>query len=134
MSFLLFPVFSFAQSSEDWDQIRTVVEAFSAAGDQQDAAALESLLHPGFRSVVHRAFGSEETSLMTRDVYLQLIREKKIGGDKRNVYLLQMDQLQNLAQVKVIMAGEKLHFTSYLSLVKLPDGRWQIVGDLPVIQ
>lgn len=66
--------------------------------------------------------------------YLQLIRDKKIGGDTREVHLLQMEATQNVAHVKAILKGKALVFTTYFSLVKLPNGTWQIVEDMPHIE
>jgi Putative lumazine-binding len=123
-----------AQQAADLAKIEAVVREFSAAGDQQDAARLEKILHPQYRAVVNRLFGSPDLSLMDRALYLQLISDKKIGGDTREVFLLQIDLLGNTASVKSIFRGKVLNFTTFVSLVKLPDGTWQIISDMPEIE
>jgi hypothetical protein len=71
---------------------------------------------------------------MDKALYLQLIQDKKIGGDAREVTLLQMDLGANVASVKAIFRGKALKFTTFISLLKLENGSWQIVGDMPEIE
>lgn len=52
----------------------------------------------------------------------------------REVYLLQTDLGNNIASVKAILSGKVLRFTTFISLVKLPSGDWQIVSDMPQIE
>lgn len=133
---LLFVMTQFAsnaQNSTDLNSISEAVHAFAQAGDQQDAARLDKILHPQYRAVVNRAFGSADLSLIDKTTYLQLIRDKKVGGDTREVHLVQIDVVNNIATVKAIFQGKELRFTTYVSLVKLADGSWQLVGDMPDI-
>lgn len=123
-----------AQDHQDLAGIETAVHDFARLGDQQDAKALDQLLHPQFRAVVNRLFGAEEVSLMDKAAYLQLIKDKKIGGDKRGVYILSVDVVNNNATVKARFEGKALRFTTFLSLVKNTDGGWQVIGDMPDIE
>jgi Putative lumazine-binding len=132
--FLFGGLISQAQQAADLAKIEAVVREFSAAGDKQDVTRLGKILHPQYRAVVNRLFGSTELSLMDRALYLQLISDKKIGGDTREVFLLQIDLVGNTASVKSIFRGKVLNFTTFVSLVKLPDGTWQIISDMPEIE
>lgn len=132
--FLLGSLVSQAQQTADLAKIEAVVREFSAAGDKQDAASLDKILHPQYRAVINRLFGSPELSLMDKTLYLQLMADKKIGGDNREVFLLQTDLAGNTASVKAIFRGKVLNFTTFISLVKLPDGTWQIISDMPEIE
>ena len=123
-----------AQDRLDLAAIETAVHDFAHLGDRQDADGLDKLLHPQYRAVVNRLFGSEEVSLMDKAVYLQLIRDKKIGGDEREVFILSVDVVKNNATVKAIFEGNALRFTTFISLVKTADGKWQVIGDLPDIE
>jgi hypothetical protein len=123
-----------AQSSEDLTKISEAVNTFAMAADQQNADRLDKILHPQYRAVVHRLFGGTDVSLMDKALYLQLIRDKKIGGDKRTVHLIDVDVVNNIATVKALFQGKELKFTTFVSLLKLPDGTWQIVGDMPNIE
>lgn len=123
-----------AQNTSDLAKISEVVHAFSAAGDKQDASLLETVLHPQFRAVVHRFMGASDVILMDKANFLQLIRDKKIGGDKREVHILHTEITNNIATVKAILEGKALRFTNYISLVKLENGSWQIVSDMPDVE
>ncbi len=123
-----------AQNAADLAKIEAAVHAFSNSGDQRDVSQLEKILHPQFRAVVNRAFGSPELSLMDKTLYLQLMKDKKIGGDKREVFVLQTDLGKNVATVKALFQGRELRFTTFISLVKLENGEWQIVSDMPEIE
>lgn len=123
-----------AQQATDLAQIQAVVREFSAAGDQQNTARLDKILHPQYRAIVNRLFGSPDLSLMDKALYLQLMSDKKIGGDTREVFLLQTDISGTTASVKAIFLGKILRFTTFISLVKLPDGTWQIIADMPEIE
>ena len=124
----------FAQESANLAAIQTAVTNFMDYGDQQDAAALEAILHPEFRTVANRLFGAEEVSLMSKDLYLQLIRDKKIGGDERQLYILDLAVVGNNATVKAVFQGATLQFTTFLTLVKSTEGDWTIIGDFPHIE
>jgi Putative lumazine-binding len=130
---LLGSVSSRAQNSQDLTRITAAIQTFSRAADQQDASALDGVLHPQYRAVVHRVFGSSDLSLMDKSLYLQLIRDKKIGGDTRDIHLLEVDVVHNIAQVRAVLQGKALRFQTYISLVKLEDGTWQIISDMPDI-
>lgn len=132
--FMTMQLAGYAQNTSDLSKIAEVVRIFSTAGDQQNATNLDPVLHPQFRAVVHRLFGAPDVSLMDKALYLQLIRDKKIGGDKREVHLLHTEISNNIATVKAIFQGKMLRFTTYISLVKMENGTWQIIGDLPDIE
>ncbi len=125
---------SSAQNAQDLTKINAVILEYSQAGDQRDVARLDTLLHPQYRSLVHRAFGGTDLNVMDKSAYLQLMTDKKIGGDTRKVHVLHVDVNGNVAQVKVILQGNVLKFTTYLSLVKMTDDSWRIVGDMPQIE
>lgn len=125
---------STAQTGQDLTKINAIIQEYAQAGDQRDVARLETILHPQYRSLVHRAFGGADLNVMDKATYLQLITDKKIGGDSRKVHILHVDVNGNVAQVKAILQGNVLKFTTYISLVKMADDSWRIVGDMPQIE
>lgn len=133
-SLLLGTLAAQAQETTDLAKIELAVRTFSSGADQQDVGRLDKILHPQYRAVVNRLFGSTDLSLMDKSLYLQLVQDKKIGGDTREVYLLQTEINGNVACVKAILEGKVLRFTTFISLVKLPDGTWQIISDMPEIE
>ena len=132
--FMLLSCFAaFGQSQTDKAEIEQVVTAFSSNADNQDATQMASLLDENYRAVVNRLFGSEKVSLMDKTTYLQLLEEKKIGGDKRKVSIEHVDITNNNAIVKASFEGKELNFTTYLLLVKTVENEWLIVSDMPYI-
>lgn len=114
--------------------ISDVILAFAKAGDGHDIATLERCLDSNYAVVMNRLFGSSDISIMYREVYLEKIRSKEFGGDKREVSIENVTINGNNASAKVIMKGSKMTFVSILVLVKNANGTWQIIYDLPSIQ
>ena len=134
-TFSLFAIATcFAQKSNDEKAISTAVHHFAANADQQDVKKMAAVLDDNFRAVVNRLFGSKEVSIMDKSLYLQLLKDKKIGGSKRDVTILTMNITNNNAAVKAQLVGKNLLFTTYLLLVKNEEGDWKIVNDMPFIE
>jgi hypothetical protein len=123
-----------AQNTDDLAKVETAVRLFSSAGDHQNADQLDQLLHPQYRSVMNRLFGKPDVSLMDKPTYLQMIREKKLGGDTREVTVLHIEMGAKVATVKAVFQGKMMKFTTFISLVKLESGAWQIIGDMPEVE
>lgn len=111
--------------------IEQAVLQFSKAGDERNTESLTHLLHDDFRIVMNRLFGSETVTLMTKDVYIKMIQDGKLGGDQRTVKIISIDITENNASVKVSLKGTELTFQSYYQLVKNVSGQWQLINDLP---
>lgn len=124
----------FAQNGNDEKAISVAVHHFAANADQQDVKKMAAVLDDNFRAVVNRLFGSKEVSIMDKSLYLQLLKDKKIGGSKRDVTILTMNVTNNNASVKAQLTGKDLLFTTYLLLVKNEEGEWKIVNDMPFIE
>ncbi|KAA3640200.1 MAG: hypothetical protein DWQ02_02405 [Bacteroidetes bacterium] len=123
-----------SQSSNDEAAITKIVHKFAMYADQQDTDKMDKILDDHFRSVVNQLFGSKEVSTMDKSTYLQMLSDKKIGGDKRQVSVLKVDQTANNAMVLARFSGKELHFTTYILLVKDVNGQWKIVNDMPHIE
>ncbi len=121
-----------AQSTDE-EAIKQVIHQYVSYGDKQDAEKLALLLDDNYRIVMNRLFGSNEVSIMPRAVYLEKIKNKEFGGDKREVTFHQLTLNQTTASIKVTLKGAKMESISIFTLVKSTDNTWQIVGELPVI-
>lgn len=118
---------------KDAKMIEKTVERFVKAGDQQDVAALEALLHDSYRIIWNDTQAGEVKNL-DRSTYLQLIGAKKFGGDKRTIRIDQLELNGEItATVQVYLDGEQADFHSFLSLVK-DQGDWKLVQDLVFMQ
>lgn len=122
-----------AQSSEK-AAVKERILQFASAADSQDATALQNLLDPHFQILMNQLFGSQEVVALDKSTYLNKIRNKEFGGEKRTVKIQQVLLNGNTATAKVLFQGQKMTFSSLLGLVKNKDGVWQIVTDMPVIQ
>jgi len=120
-----------AKAQTEKEEVKNVITQFVQAADQQDADQVASILHEDFRVVMNQLFGSNEVSTMSKSVYVQLIRDKKMGGDKRTIDFVSVDVVNHNASVKVLLKGKTMVFESLLHLIKTADGKWQLINDLP---
>ncbi|MDX1941117.1 MAG: nuclear transport factor 2 family protein [Saprospiraceae bacterium] len=121
-------------SKQDKEKITTVVTQFAKYADTQDATAMGTILDDQYRAYLNRLMGSNAVSTIDKATYLQLLTDKKIGGEERTVAISSLDINGNNAFVKVSMKGQKLAFVSYLLLAKTESGEWKIVADMPAIK
>jgi ketosteroid isomerase-like protein len=122
-----------AQTTTDEQAIRNTITQFAKAGDKNDAKALEVLLDSNYRIVMNQLFGSPGVVIMDRATYIEKIRTKEYGGEKRTVTIESITINGNTASAKVVMKGTKMTFVSLFELVKGSDGQWKIVSDMPTI-
>lgn len=117
----------------DVKAVKQVIGTFALAGDKNDATLLEKQLDDNYRIVMNQLFGSKEVEIMNKGTYLEKIRSKQFGGDKRKLDFKEVIINGNTAVVKVIMKGEKSTFHSLICLVKDVNNRWKLISDTPVI-
>lgn len=117
----------------DATAIEKTIRTFSKAGDEQNVNDLEVVLDASYRVVMNRLFGSTTTIVMTRDAYLDKIRNKEFGGDSRKVTIENVLINGETASAKVTFKGAKMTFVSLMTLVKTAEGNWILVSDLPTI-
>ena len=120
--------------SVDLEKISKAVHDFSSSADQRDIKNMDKILHKDYRAVVNRLFGSEEVSVMNKSLYLDLLKQEKIGGDSRSVEIQSIDVEENNAVVRATFTGKELIFTTFIQLVKDVEGNWLIISDLPRIE
>ncbi|MEP2670880.1 MAG: nuclear transport factor 2 family protein [Cyclobacteriaceae bacterium] len=120
-----------SKAQTEKEEVKNVITQFVQAADQQDAEQVASILHEDFRVVMNQLFGSNEVSTMSKSVYVQLIRDKKMGGEKRTIDFVSVDVVNQNASVKVLLKGKTMVFESLLHLIKTTDGKWQLINDLP---
>ncbi len=121
------------QPGSDLDKISDAIHLFVKGADQRDLKKIESVLHPQFRAVVNRLFGSADVTVMNRALYLDLLKQEKIGGDDRTIKIKSIDLEGNNAVVKATFLGKETRFDTYIQLVKDTEGKWWLVSDMPSI-
>ena len=74
LSLFLFGSAAIAQSSKkSRTDIENVIKAFSQAVDSRNSEALEPLLNENFRVVANRFPTDDKTSIINKEVYIQLL-------------------------------------------------------------
>jgi len=122
-----------AQSAEE-KSITSTIENFAKAGDLYDVEKLADYLDPNYRIIMNQLFGSTETAILTRAVYLDKIMKKEFGGDDRKVTVSNIIINGNTASALVKFTGKQMISTNIVVLLKDKTGHWLLVSDLPVIQ
>ncbi len=120
----------FAQS---YGPIETILTAYVQAGDRQDPEALDLLLDDEYRVVLNRLFGSEEVTILEKQAYLDKIRSKEFGGDKRTMEIEQLSVYGTSATARVRLRGAQFSSLSFLHVIQDTDGDWRLISDMPVI-
>jgi Putative lumazine-binding len=120
-------------NSSDFESIEKTIRSFAQAADENNADELAKYLDVNYRIVMNQLFGSAEVSIMTREIYLDKIRTKEYGGEKREVVIDGITLNGKTAVAKVIFKGQKLSFISTIELVKDTQGIWKLISDTPVI-
>lgn len=109
-----------------------VIRIFTKALDNRDIETVSGLLHPQFRVILANFQQSGKTITLTKEQYLTMLHEGKVGGQKRTLTVLISDTKGRNALLKVELEGEKQIFTNYYSLLE-ENGVWLVVQDLPHI-
>ena len=114
------------------NKVESIIYQFAQSGDERDIEILETtILHEEFRVTLNRLFGGEKLTTLSKSAYIQMIKDGKLGGDKRTVEILLLDIIKENAIAKVKLVGSKMTFTSHYLLVKNGEGQWQLLNDLP---
>jgi len=122
-----------AQTPDSKKKVEAAIIRFSSSADEQNAIALEEILDKNFRLVMNQMFGSSETIAMTREVYLEKIRKKEFGGEKRELKIENVLINGKNASAKVLFKGSKMTFISLLQLSQDSSGNWKLVNDMPTL-
>ncbi len=119
---------------EQIESVKSCIQDFASAADAQDTKALEKILHPTYRSLLNKAFGSDEVTLLSKEDYIGMAKAGKIGGSKRELHILSMDIQGEIARATVVLQSETTRFNSFFSMVRNAKGKWQMVSDIPQIE
>lgn len=121
------------QDTKDQKVVKKVIRDYVNAGDEQDADELASYLDDNYR-VVFFDPSSKTVIAMTKDGYVKNIREKKFGGDNREVVFEEVLIYDGKnAVVKVQFNGKMAKFKTFVSLIKTDNG-WKVLQDQPLME
>jgi hypothetical protein len=114
-------------------RVTTVIERFVKAGDARQIEELESVLSPHFRVVGNQLMGASTVNIISREQYLALIREGKLGGDVRTIEIISLEVVSRNASAHVRLTGKAMTFDTLYHLIQSPEGDWQLVEDIPFV-
>lgn len=115
-------------------KITQTIHDFSTGVDKGNVKQTAGTLHSEFRAIVNRLFGAKEVSVMSRNLYLDLLKQGKIGGDTRTVKVHSINVTDNVAVARVTFTGKELVFHTFMQLIEDELGNWLIISDMPNVE
>ncbi len=137
IALLLMSCYAFTPHTKDSTMnnvIQEKVQQFATATAQHDVKTLQQLLNPEFRAIVNQYPKPEQTTLLPKKVYLDMIGSKKIGG---KMYTVRIDQIvikEHSATAIATFKGKNSNMHVTLLLVQDLAGVWTIISDMALIQ
>jgi Putative lumazine-binding len=114
------------------ESIRKLVIDYVSAVDAQNVQEAGRYLEANFRVVLNNYKNLPEPALLSKEQYLTMMGEGKVGGNERSVSFEFIDSNLSVAIAKVILESESNVFRTYYHLIKKPSG-WFILSDTPEI-
>lgn len=136
LAFSLFALLSCttnAQTGDKEQELKSTLEAYLKAGDQNNVDELEKYLHPHFRVALYD--GKENIAkVLDRTTYSTLIGNKTFGGYPRTVKYGAIDTIgEHMASIQVTLTSSgKPTLKNFYSLVKT-GGKWTVIQDFVVL-
>ncbi|MCE3227528.1 MAG: hypothetical protein K0S32_2079 [Bacteroidetes bacterium] len=110
------------------NQFEKFIMAYVKAVDTQDVQSTASLMHPAFRVVMRHNKEQDKISILPKEIYLQLMEEKKVGGSERIVSVHSHNNFAGYTNVYLTLENEKMCMRSVFSLVS-ENGNFKIISD-----
>jgi hypothetical protein len=104
---------------------------YVSAGDTQDTAKLESILHDHFSSTFEFA-GKGEIRQISREDMIEGFRRKKFGGDPRSSDINVVAETDNFSLLSAELKGSRLQFNGLFVFVR-GDDKWQLQSEYLVV-
>ena len=114
--------------------IAQVLTTYVSAADDQNTEVLQGILHPEYRALANRIFESDKLQVLSKALYLSLINDGTIGGDKRKVEINETEVIGHNAFVRATFTGHDHIFNTFILLAQNSNGDWKIVSDMPQME
>ncbi|UJH67809.1 nuclear transport factor 2 family protein [Allomuricauda sp. SCSIO 65647] len=123
---VLLLTFAFSSAQESKVKIKQVAAQFVRGADVQDGELLKEVLEP--KSLQYVLVGGKLNTFSAKE-YIKMVNDKQLGGKPRKITYRHAEFLgKNLAVVVLNAVSEEYDFLYQLSMTKLADGKWEIVG------
>ena len=115
------------------EKIKQTIIDFVKGGDNSDVELLDKVLHVNFRVTNNGFMGTSGVTIIEKKEYLSKIQSGIFGGLPREMEILDLDQSDKIASVKLKIESSENDFISYNSLVLDSDNEWKIINNLAVV-
>ena len=116
-------------------KIKDVALKVEKAAAERNVPELGKYLHKDYRVMANRFKGSAGTTILTREMYLEMMKSGKIGGTSYSTEFLAISISKHTAMVELLFTtNESSNMHKYLLLVQDDNDAWKIISDLPVVE
>ncbi|MFT0156934.1 nuclear transport factor 2 family protein [Tenacibaculum ascidiaceicola] len=116
------------------NQIKETVMSIEKAAANRNNKQLKEFLHKDYRVIANRFKGSENTVIISKETYLQMMKDEKIGGTSYNINFNDVKTLGHTAIVDVLYSSETASdMHKFLVLIQDKNNKWKIVSDIPIV-
>ncbi len=136
LAFSLFALLACSSNAQDGSikkELKSTLESYLKAGDNNDVTELNKYIHDHFRVALYD--GKEDIAkVLDKTTYTTLIGNKTFGGYPRTVKYGAIDVIgKNMASIQVTLTSEgKPTLKNFYSLVKT-SGKWTVIQDFVVL-
>lgn len=116
------------------DRIKQAIIDFVKGGDERNLELLDKVLHKDFRITNNGFMGTTGVTIIDKQKYLSLIKDKTFGGLPRKMSIEYVDATQKIAMVKLQLESAENKFYSFNSLVLDDDNEWKLINNLAIVQ
>lgn len=116
------------------NQIKEKVTSIEKAAANRDTKQLTELLCKDYRVIANRFKGSENTVIISKETYLQMMKDEKIGGTSYDINFNDIKISGHTAIVDVLYSSETTSdMHKFLVLILDKNNEWKIVSDIPIV-
>lgn len=115
-------------------KIKETVASIEKAAEKRDVKKLDELLHKDYRVVANRFKGGTTATIISKDKYLEMMRDGKIGGTSYNIKYNDIKITGHTAMVDLLYLSDvtsDMH--KFLILIQDEQDQWKVVSDIPIV-
>ncbi|NVK83174.1 MAG: nuclear transport factor 2 family protein [Cytophagia bacterium] len=115
-------------------QIEEIITSTEKAAAKRNTKQLRKLLHKDYRVIANRFKGSENAVIISKESYLLMMKEEKIGGTSYDIHFNDIKISGHTAIVDVLYSSEgTLGMHKFLVLIQDESNEWKIISDIPIV-
>lgn len=114
------------------EPIKAAIQTYADGGATRNIDQIATVLNPEFRVVLNRFRGNPGTMMLTRDAYLEMMRDGKIGGTTYELEFIHLNVYKHTADAEVWYRSEKADIHNFFWLVQNEQNTWQLVSTMAV--